>query len=241
MIRIEKTPIGTGLQCRKYWRRIAAVWALCATVLISCSGAASPTAESSEFSTPPIGGSSIPTAESPVLTPAFPLTPTVEALGVYPAPESAASENTPASKAAGTPGTNSIFLPAIVNQKPPDYPFVLQSTGVMAIQGFYGCNWAGVAGQVFDLAGIPIQNLILHLEGFWAGKAVSTEALSGSASQYGPAGYEFILGTQTMNSTRSLWVQVLDATHKEISDRIFFDTYNDCTRNLLLVNFNQVR
>jgi hypothetical protein len=241
MIRIEKTPIGTGLRCRKYWRRIAAVWALGATVLISCSGAASPTAESSEFSTPPQGGGSIPTAESPILTPAFPLTPTVEALGVYPAPESAASENTPASKAAGTPGTNSIFLPVIVNQKPPDYPFVLQSTGVMAIQGFYGCNWAGVGGQIFDLTGIPLKNLILHLEGIWAGNPVSAEKLSGSATQYGDAGYEFVLGTQTMDSTQALWVQVLDSTHKEISARIYLDTFNDCTRNFILVNFNQVR
>jgi hypothetical protein len=162
-------------------------------------------------------------------------------MGVYPPPDSSGVENTPASKAAPTPGPNAVFLPAIVNEKPADYPFVLQSTGVMAIQGFSGCSWAGVAGQVFDLAGKPFPNLILHLEGLWAGKAVSVEALSGSAPTYGPAGYEFVLGTQTMDSTQMLWVQMFDATNKEISARITFDTYNDCARNLILVNFDQVR
>jgi hypothetical protein len=234
----EKSPIGTGLHREGVWKRIAVLCVLGSAILISCSGARPTATESAVDSTPPTGGGIVPSVESTI--PETATTPTVEAQGVYPAPESPSLETTPASKAAGTPGTNSVFLPAIANEKPSDYPFILQSTGVMAIQGFYGCNWAGIGGQTFDLAGIPIQNLILHLEGIWAGKAVSTEVLSGSASQYGPAGYEFILGTVTMDSTQSLWVQVLDATHKAISARVYLDTYNDCARNLILVNFNQV-
>jgi hypothetical protein len=222
-------------------QRIAVACMLGAAILTGCSKASSTTTGTSEMSSLPVGGGSVQVVESPVIATASPATPTVEALGVYPPPESATAENSPAPKAANTPGTNSVFLPAIVNEKPPEYPFELQSTGVMAIQGFYGCNWEGVAGQVFDLAGIPIQNLILHLQGFWAGQTVSAEKLSGSASQYGPAGYEFLLGTQTMESTQALWIQVFDSTHKEISARVYLDTYNDCARNLILVNFNQVR
>jgi hypothetical protein len=218
---------------------MAVLCVLGSAILISCSGARSTATESAEVTTPPAGGGVIPSAEKTV--PETAPTATVAAQGVYPAPETSSGENTPAPKAAGTPGTNSVFLPAIVNEKPPDYPFELQPSGVMAIQGFFGCNWAGVGGQTFDLAGIPIQNLFLHLEGIWAGLAVSRESLSGSASQYGPAGYEFKLGDVTMDSSQSLWVQVLDATHKAISARIYLDTYNDCARNLILVNFNQVR
>jgi hypothetical protein len=97
-----------------------------------------------------------------------------------------------------------------------------------------------VAGQIFDPTGDPIQNLIVHLEGFWNGGAVAADVLSGSAAQYGPAGYEFILGSQPLNSSQALWVQLQDATHKIISSRIYFNTYTDCARNLILVNFVEV-
>jgi len=241
MVRKGKSIHTPGDEARSRWRWIAAACLLGAVILTGCSGASSTPAGASGTASLPVGGGSIPAVEEPDLETASPAAPTVEALGVYPPPASATAENSSSPKVAGTPGTNSVFLPAIVNEKPPEYPFELQSTGVMAIQGFYGCNWEGVAGQVFDLAGIPIQNLILHLEGSWAGNAVSTEKLSGSASQYGPAGYEFLLGTQTRDSTQALWIQVFDATHKAISARIYLDTYNDCARNLILVNFNQIR
>lgn len=221
--------------------RIAVACMLGATILTGCSKASPTPTGAAVISSLPVGGGSVQTVESPVIATASPATPTAEAQGVYPPPEPATAENSPAPKAAATPGANSVFLPAIVNEKPPEYPFELQPTGVMAIQGFYGCNWEGVAGQVFDLAGIPIQNLILHLGGFWAGQTVSAEKLTGSASQYGPAGYEFLLGTQTLGSTQALWIQMFDSTHKEISARVYLDTYNDCARNLILVNFNQVR
>jgi hypothetical protein len=182
------------------------------------------------------GGSTIPGGDHPAATP------TVEAQGVYPAPESASAAGTAVPKAY-TPGagTNSVFLPAIINEKPPVYPFEIQPTGVIAVQGFSGCNWIGVAGQVFDLTGAPLKNLVLHLEGLWNSAAVSREALSGSTDLYGPAGYEFVLGTQPLDSIQALWIQVLDGSHKAISARIYLDTYNDCARNLILVNFVQVR
>jgi hypothetical protein len=169
-------------------------------------------------------------------------TPAVDAQGVYPAPVSGAADGTSVPKAY-TPGAgpNTVFLPAVINEKPPVYPFEVQPTGVLAVQGFSGCNWIGVAGQVFDIHQAPLQNLILHLEGFWNGAAVSVEALSGSSTLYGPAGYEFVLGTQPLDSSQSLWIQVMDATHKAVSARVYLDTYGDCTRNLILVNFLQVR
>jgi hypothetical protein len=234
------SPIGTFLSHPVSLRPAAVGCILGMLVLTACSGTPSALTPSVEISSLPSGGGSAPPTESATLEITHTPGNTVEAQGVYPAPESSTEGDTPAPKAVITPGSNSIFLPAIINERSPDYPFKLQQTGVMAIQGFYGCNWIGVAGQVFDLGGIPIQNLILHLEGFWAGNALALERLSGSASQYGPAGYEFVLGSQPADSTQALWIQVLDANHKELSARIYLDTYNDCARNLILVNFNQV-
>jgi len=210
--------------------------------LAACSGTVSGSTETADASALPSGGMIIPTPEIPPPGEQPVPTPTVDALGVYPPPESASADDTAVPKAVPhSSGTNAVFLPAIINEKPPQYPFGVQQTGVLAIQGFFGCNWSGVAGQIFDQAGTPIQNLILHLEGIWDGKAVSTERLSGNAPQYGPAGYEFILGSLTLDSTQALWIQVLDAAHKQISPRVYFNTYNDCGRNLILVNFVQVR
>jgi hypothetical protein len=176
------------------------------------------------------------------VTGANPPIPTTDSDSVYPAPDAGSSEGTAVSKAVTPPsGTAPVFLPAIINEKPPLYPFEVQQTGVLAVQGFSGCNWSAVAGQIFDQAGTPLRNLILHLEGFWNGSAVSAEQLSGSADQYGPAGYEFVLGNQTADSSQTLWIQVQDAAHKQISARVYFDTYNDCARNLILANFVQVR
>jgi hypothetical protein len=224
---------------RNAFRFALAAGGLCGLLLTAaCSSDAT---KAGNPSTAPNGGVTYSTVETAASGNLPFSTPTVDAMGAYPPPSSSA-EGTAVPKAVPhAEGTNAVFLPAIINEKPPQYPFEVQQTGVLAIQGFFGCNWTGVAGQVFDLTGAPIKNLILHLEGFWNGSAVSTEALSGSADQYGPAGYQFVLGTQTLDSTQALWIQVQYAAHKEISARVYFNTYNDCARNLILVNFVQVR
>ena len=219
----NRAEIGLGMRVGS--GAFAAAAALALGLLSACSAAPSGTA--SVTSSPPVGGME-PTGAA-------------DAMGVYPPPAAGAQSTADAKGLPHAEGTNAVYLPAIINEKPPQYPFEIQQTGVLAVQGFSGCNWIGVAGQVFDMSGAPIQNLILHLEGFWNGSSVSSEVLSGSAGQYGPAGYEFVLGTQTLDSTQSLWIQVRDATHKELSTRVYLNTYNDCARNLILVNFVQVR
>ena len=211
----------------------AAVSLLAAGIaLAACSKAPAAGTPSAETASPPVGGMQDPTPES---------FPTVEAMGVYPLPGSVAGGGTPAPKnELRSKPTSFVYLPAVINEKPPLYPFEVQQTGVLAVQGFFGCEWTAVAGQVFDATGDPVPNLIVHLEGFWNGGPVSAEALSGSATQYGPAGYEFILGNRPLNSTQALWIHLLDGTRKQISGRVYFNTYNDCTKNLILINFVMV-
>jgi hypothetical protein len=207
---------------------LAAAAIMVLTLLAGCTGAPSGTAEVTSPSSP--GG-----RDAAVSTPGS------DAMSVYPPPANGADATLYPKAVPHAAGTNVVYLPAIINEKPPQYSFEVQQTGVLAVQGFFGCDWIGVAGQVFDMSGAPIQNLILHMEGSWNGSAVSRESLTGSASHYGPAGYEFVLGTQTLDSTQTVWVQVQDATHKQLSARVYINTYNDCGRNLILVNFIQVR
>ncbi|MBN2084633.1 MAG: hypothetical protein JW748_05365 [Anaerolineales bacterium] len=219
-----ETLFGTRIRHAAIRTGFAAAAMIALGLLAGCSGAAPGTPEGAA---PPIGG--------------LDSTAPADAMGVYPPPVGGVGATADPKALPKAAGTNAVYLPAIINEKPPTYPFDIQQTGVLAVQGFFGCNWSGVAGQVFDQSGAPLQNLILHLEGFWNGSAVASEVLSGSAGHYGPAGYEFILGTQTLDSTQTVWIQVQDAAHKQLSPRVYLNTYNDCARNLILVNFVQVR
>lgn len=102
------------------------------------------------------------------------------------------------------------------------------------------CNWTGVGGQVTDLQGSPVIGLTVQLGGSLNGASVYMLGLTGTAIQYGRAGYEFKLADQPVASKQSLWVQLLDQAGLALSERVYFDTYNDCQKNLILINFKQV-
>jgi hypothetical protein len=107
-----------------------------------------------------------------------------------------------------------------------------------------GCDWMGVAGQAFDLTGAPIvQGLFIELGGSLPGKQFSPPLLgmTGMVSTYGPGSYEFELATEPVASEQTLWVQLFDQAMLPLSDKVYFDTFDDCERNLILIQFNQVR
>jgi hypothetical protein len=125
------------------------------------------------------------------------------------------------------------------------YAFVLQND-INAIESTlfkpnYGCNWIGVAGQVFDLQGRPVMGVRVWLRGTYDGKRVDLLSLTLESSPYGPSGFEFTLGETPLNSTGQLSIQLLDQANIPISDRVYFDTFEDCQKNLILINFKQIR
>jgi hypothetical protein len=102
-----------------------------------------------------------------------------------------------------------------------------------------GCGWQGVAGQVFDRDGAPIPNYVVKVSGIYAGKTVNLVALTGMSAgkPYGIYGYEIVLGTQALISTNSLIIQVFDSNGVSITDPLKFNTYADCQKNLIIINF----
>jgi hypothetical protein len=123
-------------------------------------------------------------------------------------------------------------------------PFALQPGNPVAIANIghpdLGCSWMGVAGQVKGLDHSPIKGLMVQLGGVLNGKTMVPVTLTGVASQYGEGGYEFTLGDKPVASHESLWVQLLDQEGTLLSEKVYFDTYADCEKALILVNFNQV-
>lgn len=105
-----------------------------------------------------------------------------------------------------------------------------------------GCNWMGVAGQVLDLSGAPVSTgVVIQLSGVYGGQFVEKTSLTGIAPQYGQAGYEFYLGDTPIASNETLWVQLLDQAGAPLSSKIYFQTFEDCERNLVFLNFKRVR
>ena len=104
-----------------------------------------------------------------------------------------------------------------------------------------GCDWMGVAGQVVDTNNSPFLYVKIHLSGMLGGKFIDFTGLSGTNREYGLAGFEFVLGEKTIASSDTLWIQLLDQQDLPLSDQIKFPTYDDCSKNLVMISFKKVR
>ena len=124
-------------------------------------------------------------------------------------------------------------------------PFVIQEGNPQYIPNIYhpdaGCSWMGVGGQVIGLDGGSVLYLSIKLGGSLNGESLEMITISGTAPQYGQAGYEFKLSDQPIDSTQNLYVELLDQADLPLSEKYYFDTFNDCDKNLILINFKQVR
>lgn len=128
------------------------------------------------------------------------------------------------------------------------WPFVAKGGKSVAIANIAhpeaGCDWMGVAGRVFDLKGAALQGQQVQLGGYLPGSSASFEfvlTLTGLAPQYGPGYYEFTLSDHPIASGRTLWIQLLDQQGLPLSDKTYFTTYEDCDKNMILLDFEQVR
>jgi len=138
-------------------------------------------------------------------------------------------------------------IPQAVVADANEYAFVLQQGSPAAIDGaqFHpdtGCKWTGVAGQATSLNGEGVKGLFVQLGGASAGvKSVDNITMTGLAAQYGDGGFEITLSDQLFASSNTLWIQLLDQQNLPLSGRIYFNTYEECTKNLIIIYFDQVR
>ena len=102
-----------------------------------------------------------------------------------------------------------------------------------------GCQWMGVAGQVFDNDGTPIEELVIEIGGSLAEEDVFGLTISGQAEAYGLGGYEFKLSDQPISSSGTVWARVHDFDGNSLSDETYFSTYAECDQNLIILNFVQ--
>lgn len=128
--------------------------------------------------------------------------------------------------------------------KPGSYNFAGQGPQVeIPSITFYpdqGCDWLGIGGQVLDITGAPYVYATVHLGGSLNGVSFDQYAVTGR-NVYGDAGFEFKLADQPTASQKTLWIQLLDQALLPMSDKIYFDTYAECDKNLVIIYIKQIR
>ncbi len=221
------------------FRRILIGAGVCVVLLAGCTlpypappstpaptGVIQPTGDVSPSVTP--GGNPTGTPISPTVE----LTPTGTESSPEVIPSATAAPRTPVPVIVATPEpvTRLVYLP--------------QAGSPVAMANFIhpelGCDWMGVAGQVFDLAGAPMQSVFVEARGMLDGQPVTQLGLTGTSQAIGEGGFELKLADKPVASTRSLWLQLFDEAGKPLSAPISFDTYNGCDQNLILFNLSQV-
>jgi hypothetical protein len=147
-----------------------------------------------------------------------------------------------------TPEATSVEATGTVpTDTPGGFSFILQHGSPTAISSvsFYpdrDCGWMGVAGQATSMSGAPVFGLFVQVGGSLGGQPIDTMlSMTGTAPQYGQGGFEFTLSDQLVASDDSLWIQLLDQANLPLSEKVYFDTYEDCDKNLIIVYFSQVK
>jgi len=108
------------------------------------------------------------------------------------------------------------------------------------------CSWMGIAGQVFDASGNPVAGVKVSVTGTLNGVLISQQGVTASADDanalhtYGPSPFEIQIGKQPIDSQNSLAVQLVDASGNALSRSVLVNTYQDCQKNLVVLNFIQV-
>ena len=137
----------------------------------------------------------------------------------------------------------SLVTPSITPSptKTPKAPFSATVTYIDStiIHPDLGCNWQGVGGTIVDSNNADMLRITVRLVGFYNNKTKNELTVSSIAPAYGQSGYEFFLGTVPIASDGLLYLQILDQAGLPLSDNVYIDTFNDCSKNLVLVRFKK--
>jgi hypothetical protein len=124
-------------------------------------------------------------------------------------------------------------------------PYAVSAVGPLYTANFAnpskGCAWQGVAGQVLRTNGDSVSGLVVVVTGQLGGAKVDQVSVTGSARVYGPGGYEIVLGSNPLTSTKMVFIQVFDTAGSPLTVPYAFDTFSTCSKNLAIINFQEVR
>lgn len=129
---------------------------------------------------------------------------------------------------------------------PTQVPYALQLMNPYYLKNFthsdLGCDWLGVAGQIFNLEGQVQKQVVIRAGGEINGSPVIEEMVMPLAEPdmdlaYGPGGFELTLANAVADTENDVWIQLFNLEGDTLSEKIYLTTYNDCQKNLILLNF----
>jgi len=113
------------------------------------------------------------------------------------------------------------------------FPFTSSAVRYQANDNAQGCQWLSIAGTVAGLDGDPLPGIAIEIDG----ENYRSVVFSGSAPDWGEAGFEFELGSAPRAATYRL--RALGPTGGPVSDDLFIETGSTCQRNVAVVEFVQ--
>ena len=132
-----------------------------------------------------------------------------------------------------TPGPS----PTVTNTRSP-FPFTKSLDSPTYLQNFAnnaGCNWLGIAGEVFDLEGNPVATGAYRVH-IWD-NGIDVRVTPGEASAYGPSGYEQFLFDSPRIQDHNIQLETANGT--AVSQVYRVTTRSSCNQNLLYFIFVQ--
>ena len=142
--------------------------------------------------------------------------------------------------------TNSATNPPEPTSTATRVPYTLQVMNPHYLGNFthseLGCDWLGIGGQIFNSEGVVQKDIIIKTGGDLDGSPAIEQMTMPLADPdidlaYGPGGFELTLANSPAESDSTLWIQLFSLEGDPLSEQIFLITYDDCQKNLLLINF----
>jgi len=99
------------------------------------------------------------------------------------------------------------------------------------------CEWMTVGGQVFGEDERPISGLLVQVKGDIEGNEIAKFAFTGGSMSFGEGGYEINLTEHIISTRNSITIQLKDVNGLPLSPKIDFDTYGECKKSLVMINF----
>ncbi|MFK7802764.1 MAG: hypothetical protein AB8G95_14105 [Anaerolineae bacterium] len=121
---------------------------------------------------------------------------------------------------------------AFIFTKTSDSPIYLRNYANSA-----GCSWAGIAGEVLDVAGNPVATGLYRVH-IWDG-GVDVRVNTSSKREYGPSGWEQFIFNEPV--ARSYNIQLETVSGTPVSEVYRVQSKDDCNQNLLYFIFVQNR
>jgi hypothetical protein len=125
-------------------------------------------------------------------------------------------------------------------------PYQVQVRNPLYLENFVhpdqSCDWMGAAGQIFNSEGSVVKDIVIRAGGTLNGVEIMETMTMPLANpeddkSYGPGGFELQFAESPFASEDQIWIQLFDLGGAPLSKKIFLETFDDCQKNLILLNF----